>query len=135
MPSTEIQARLRVLLYPEQDSTQPWLCPPGVSIQLKKKGSGSAKLSPSNLVTGLGGVTDTTQLEIGPYQVNITDPKFQLWASPGLNVSAPTEKVMAVGLAEGETGEELVEVVAEAEELLDIPLFRRAIAASSWYGW
>ena len=123
MSSTEIQARVRVLLYPEQGSTQPWPCPPGVSIQLKKKGVGSSRLSPWNLVTGLGSVTAPTQLERGTYQVNITDPKFQLWTSPDLHVPPPAEKVVAVGVAEGETGEEVVEVVAEAGELLDISLF------------
>jgi hypothetical protein len=119
MPSTEIQARVRVVLHPEHDSTQRWPCPPGVSIQLRKKGVGSSKLSPWSLVTGPDGVTAPTQLEIGNYQVNITDPKFQPWTSPDLNVPAPAEKV---GVAEGRTGEGVITVVA-AEELLDVPLF------------
>jgi hypothetical protein len=121
--STEIQAQVRVVLYPEPDSTQAWPCPPGVSIQLRKKGVGSSKLSPWDLVTGAGGVTAPTLLEVGSYKVNITDPKFQLWTSPDLNVPAPAEKVLGIGVAEGRTGEGVIAVVAEAEEPLDVLLF------------
>lgn len=141
MPSTEIQVPVRVRLYPEYGSAHPWTCPAGVAIQLKRKGIGASKISPKNLVTGHGGVTEPAQLPVGTYQINITDPRFALWEAADLTVSPPPESaevvMVTVSGAETEEAEEevlaIAEAVAEAElaeevasdagHVLDVPLF------------
>ena len=87
---------VRVLLHPGGGGGQPWPCPAGVNIQLKRTGTGARSAQPVNLTTAAGGVTPPVSLVHGTYQVRITDSRFALWetASPAVS-SDPAELIVA----------------------------------------
>jgi hypothetical protein len=111
-PSAKIpvHARVRVFLCPEKDTGQPWLCPAGVGIQLTRKGRGTRATTMALAVGELGeqGVTRPVDLEEGPYEVRITDPRFTKW-DPTL-VTVTSRPALAEVIAVAET----VEVAARA---------------------
>lgn len=141
--SAKIQARVRISLNPEQDSAHPWACPAGIAIQLKATNARGAKVTPVNLVTGHEGITESVQLPIGTYQVNVTDPKFSLWEAADLTVQDRSETAAAATAAAAaeaasevrqdlekvadETGTELLADVAISAhgQLLDVRLVPR----------
>jgi hypothetical protein len=139
--SAEIQARVRISLYPEQDSEHHWACPVGIAIQLKKTSPRGPKVAPVNLVTSHEGITESVQLPAGTYQVNVTDPRFTLWeaaadltipdrpeaaaaAATAAAAQAAGEVTQALGKAAAETGTDLAADVAISVhgELLDVGL-------------
>ncbi len=104
----DIPIRVHVLLYPDQDqgAGQPWSCPAGVEIQLKRKGTGARTASPVRQTTTAGGVTPPVPLAEGHYHVSIVGPRFSLWEAGELRVESrrTDTAVAAVVVAGDESG-------------------------------
>jgi hypothetical protein len=93
MPRVPMQARVLLCPVRPDDNTRhlAWPCPPGVAVQLKRKGRGSAGVSPEYLQTGDDGITDPVELDEATYQVTITEPGYDAWGSGELEVKQAAE--------------------------------------------
>jgi hypothetical protein len=98
MPNADIT--VRVLLRPDKGARQPWPCPPGVKIELKRKGRGATAAQSRQATTDTDAVARFADVAEGVHQVRITGLPGQTW---------------------WELADEL-EVINDAEELLEIEL-------------
>jgi hypothetical protein len=93
MPKVEMRARVLLCPVKPDDDTRhlAWPCPPGVAVQLKRKGRGSAGASPEYLQTGDDGVTYPVELDEATYQVTVTEPGYEQWSSEELEAKQAAE--------------------------------------------
>jgi hypothetical protein len=131
MPSAEF--RVRVLLSPGPGARQPWPCPAGVTLQLKRKGTGARSAGPLDLTTGAGGITGPEELRGGTsYQVQITDPRFHLWQPAGdLDVSTPAAEAAAAVVRVPARGRDAAAEDEAVEKAAEEALAEAAAAASA----
>ncbi len=116
MPNADI--RLRVLLRPDDGAgRQPWPCPPGVTLELQRKGSGATATASAThqVTTQAEGMTEPVQLAEGTYQV------ISIAGLPGSTWWEPKQlKVPRRTASANPAGQE--DQVGDAEERLEVEL-------------